>query len=1311
MAITAAMKTSVTQLYAALFNRAPDSDGLGYWVQQIDGGQTLAQVAKAMYDTAPARTYYPLWYSNDEIASQMYSNLLGRTADTGGKAYWSGQLATKGVGTVLTDFLTAVVNYTSTPTAPGYDAALDALAIDSKALFTNKVAVGEYFSQTLRSNDLTLAASALATVTKDPASVDTTNTTIAASVAAASAQTFNLTTDADSMTGGAGNDSFVATLPYLSAGTGLDTTATLTAGDILNGGSGTDTLKIAVSGSNLPATATATATPNLTNIEKVLVSNVASEVSATDYQTIDLSLAGAAVTDVGTSASTVAGVLTRFTNVATIGNVEMAGKGDLTVNYTTTTGLTDALTLTLNGAGTSATAPSTFTSAGIETFNLVAGNAGSFVKLGTDTNLTTVNISGSNAVNVDLNGATNTAITKVSAATATGAITVNASGLTLSALTVTGGTGTTDTFATDSAISASSKLAAITGFETLALTGATTTTLNAAITTGISTFDLTNAANSSLAFAVGYTGTPTIWLTGDAGDTVTDAANAALTVNANVADVTTGTTLTAGTGTDVLNLTADGVGATLTSVSGFETINILPNATTPSTATATITTVDGNVDADKTLSVNASALTNSSAKLTFVGSAEADGNFSITGGAGNDSIVGGAGNDTILGGAGDDSITGGASADSISGGDGADTIYMAGNLTSADTIDGGSGTDVLNLTSFTAGSMAHVTNIETVQFAGTQSISLSAPISTETVTMDLTDTNAQALTLATGYTGATTVKIGITTADTVTNTANVDLTVSGTAAAFNGFTMTPGTGTDTLKITANATSASLSNVATGVETITAVAASTASTVLALTGVIGVASGKTQTINASALTDSAATFGLTTGAAVANSNMVITGATTAVNTINWSLSSANTSVTGGSGDDVLTAGLKVDSINAGAGNDTITMGGNLTFDDTIDGGSGTDTLSVSASVGTSGEFAHVTNIETLKETGANTTVSLSSSSPALTTVDLTATTVQTLTINPGFATAIAVKVTGAGAAQDIITNTAGVAMTVSGKTADISLDSITGGTGTDTINITADGTTAALTLVTKVEQINIKPGTLGSEVTVLSAVDTNVASGKTMAVDASLLNNTSATLNFEGHLGLSTGLLSSTGGAGADTLVGGAGADTIAGGGGANTIDGGGGIDVMSGGAGATTYLYHGVSTDTGIISPAVVYYGGVVAPGTSTSTAGFDTITNFKVGDTITGQFSSSGTAPDIAASSNAVGSIWNSTSGVLGGTYNAATQTFTFASSGGTDTLYVYDLDNNSGTTSTSDLHAILLVGYTAGAASSGSTGLIGTA
>jgi len=101
-----------------------------------------------------------------------------------------------------------------------------------------------------------------------------------------------------------------------------------------------------------------------------------------------------------------------------------------------------------------------------------------------------------------------------------------------------------------------------------------------------------------------------------------------------------------------------------------------------------LTTHDATVAAGQTLAIDGSGL-GASDTLVFKGSAETDGQFSITGGAGNDAITGGAGNDTF------DLSFGGN--DVARGGGGDDTFDLGGAFGKADRIDGGAGNNTVVL--------------------------------------------------------------------------------------------------------------------------------------------------------------------------------------------------------------------------------------------------------------------------------------------------------------------------------------------------------------------------------------------------------------------------------------------------------------------------------------------------------------------------------------------------------------------------------------------------------------------------------------
>ena len=150
-------REQVTQLYASLFNRAPELSGLDYWASTLTT-QSFAQVAQAMYDCTPSRTLYPTNISDTDVIKSFYSNVLGRTADSGGLAYWTGKLAAgQSKGQVITDMIIATDTYSGVDTA----------ALASQSLLDNKTSLGEYYAVSLQADNLNIAQVALVGVTSD----------------------------------------------------------------------------------------------------------------------------------------------------------------------------------------------------------------------------------------------------------------------------------------------------------------------------------------------------------------------------------------------------------------------------------------------------------------------------------------------------------------------------------------------------------------------------------------------------------------------------------------------------------------------------------------------------------------------------------------------------------------------------------------------------------------------------------------------------------------------------------------------------------------------------------------------------------------------------------------------------------------------------------------------------------------------------------------------------------------------------------------------------------------------------------------
>ncbi len=83
---------ATTRLYLAFFKRLPDAGGLAFWSGQLDGGNTVNNVAAGFAGSAEFDAAYGSLTDGDFVVL-VYNNVLDRGPDAGGLAYWSGQLA------------------------------------------------------------------------------------------------------------------------------------------------------------------------------------------------------------------------------------------------------------------------------------------------------------------------------------------------------------------------------------------------------------------------------------------------------------------------------------------------------------------------------------------------------------------------------------------------------------------------------------------------------------------------------------------------------------------------------------------------------------------------------------------------------------------------------------------------------------------------------------------------------------------------------------------------------------------------------------------------------------------------------------------------------------------------------------------------------------------------------------------------------------------------------------------------------------------------------------------------------------------
>lgn len=100
------------RLYRAAFDRVPDLDGLGFWIEMLDRGVTLLEVAEAFVRSPEFVGLYGATPGNAEIVTRLYNNILDREPDQGGYDFYVSVLDRQAatLGEVLADFSESAEN-------------------------------------------------------------------------------------------------------------------------------------------------------------------------------------------------------------------------------------------------------------------------------------------------------------------------------------------------------------------------------------------------------------------------------------------------------------------------------------------------------------------------------------------------------------------------------------------------------------------------------------------------------------------------------------------------------------------------------------------------------------------------------------------------------------------------------------------------------------------------------------------------------------------------------------------------------------------------------------------------------------------------------------------------------------------------------------------------------------------------------------------------------------------------------------------------------------------------------------------------
>jgi hypothetical protein len=443
-----ATSTQLQELYVAYFGRAADPTGLDYWTSK---GITTTKFAADMYAQAEFKDAYGS-LSVEAQVNQIYKNLFDRDADVTGLTYWTQQinLGNLKLAEIATDLIWAAQNNSGSS--------------DDKTALTNRTNAAVAYTAEVKEStaailayaptstdpwtsgaNITTAINYLSGIDKDTAHTAAGITASVASIVSAGVQsatvagkTYTLTTAQDNITGTAGADS----------ATGLSTT--LTTGDTIDLGAGTDSLSYTQTISG----ATSVAGFTLTNVEKLSVNLSDGNTAAAHTVTVNTLNSSADTLEVAGLSTSGSSDVVAFTNVKAGTKISMANNTDVSTTATfvtaATSGTADSVSAEVSGVTASAATDAILTIAtGFETLNLnTTGSASSLGDIVTST-ATTLNVTGDQ--NLTVTADLDASLTTINASDFTGQLSIDiadngtpdatSGGVDVIDVTITGGSG------------------------------------------------------------------------------------------------------------------------------------------------------------------------------------------------------------------------------------------------------------------------------------------------------------------------------------------------------------------------------------------------------------------------------------------------------------------------------------------------------------------------------------------------------------------------------------------------------------------------------------------------------------------------------------------------------------------------------------------------------------------------------------------------------------------------------------------------------------------------------------------------------
>ncbi len=411
-----ATREEIVEVYVATFNRAPDADGLKYWISDGTKDTTeftdIVDIATAMLESTEVKEMYgdpsAEDFNREAFIIKLYDNILNKKVDgtDAGVKYW-----VKSTDIPNAKMIIALINGAKAETGDPKD---------SKTL-TNKTEVGLKFADA-GLNDVDLAKSIMKDVTNDDATVTAAEDKVIQAISTP------LTTDKDDLHGTASDDIFSGVVSNLSADKTLNPT------DSIDGGDGEDTLYVTLNTNFTGLTGDAkiqnVETINLRNDSTIARNFDTSGIKGVTKYTIDATKATVNLTDMAAKADI---------------NLSNQSSGTFTTKFakgaSELTATDDSIKLGLSNVGTVEDKSTTATEEKAVTINLtdietanVTATGDNVVSFG-GTDLTTLNIEG--AGNIKLASAP-TSLKTVDASAATGKLDINVTNATAMTSITTG---------------------------------------------------------------------------------------------------------------------------------------------------------------------------------------------------------------------------------------------------------------------------------------------------------------------------------------------------------------------------------------------------------------------------------------------------------------------------------------------------------------------------------------------------------------------------------------------------------------------------------------------------------------------------------------------------------------------------------------------------------------------------------------------------------------------------------------------------------------------------------------------------------